>query len=85
MFIWCGLKSNNSCRNWNFRVRKQFQKYNVHESYQRSSDTLNLELPTEMAEIKVAKKKNYFCLEKIPVLATKLSRKVIFTFENIYC
>ena len=27
--IWCDLKSNNSCRNWNFRVRKQFQKYNV--------------------------------------------------------
>ena len=34
VFIWCDLKSNNSCRNWNFRVRKQFQKYNVQENYQ---------------------------------------------------
>ena len=34
VFIWCDFKSNNSCRNRNFRVRKQFQKYNVQESYQ---------------------------------------------------
>ena len=27
VFIWCDSKSTNACRNWNFRVRKQFQKY----------------------------------------------------------
>ena len=34
VFVWCDLKGNNSCRNWNFRVRNQFQKYNVQENYQ---------------------------------------------------
>ena len=34
VFVWCDLKGNNSCRNWNFRVRKQFQKYNAQENYQ---------------------------------------------------
>ena len=34
VFVWCDLKGKNSCRNWNFRVRKQFQKYNVQENYQ---------------------------------------------------
>ena len=34
VFVWCDLKGNNSCRNWNSRVRKQFQKYNVQENYQ---------------------------------------------------
>ena len=34
VFVWCDLKGNNSYRNWNLRVRKQFQKYNVKESNQ---------------------------------------------------
>ena len=34
VLVWCDLKGNNSCRNWNFRARKQFQKYNVQENYQ---------------------------------------------------
>ena len=27
VFIWCDFKSTNSCKNWNFRGRKQFHKY----------------------------------------------------------
>ena len=47
----------------------------------RSSDSLNLELPTEMAEIEVAKK-TIFPLERISGLALKLSPKVIFTLDK---
>ena len=34
VFKWCDLKSSNSCKNWNFKVKKQFQKYNAQDSYQ---------------------------------------------------
>ena len=34
VFVWCDLKGNNKYRNWNFRIRKQFQNYNVQENYQ---------------------------------------------------
>ena len=34
IFKWCVLKRTNACRNWNFRVRKQFHKYNCQENYQ---------------------------------------------------
>ena len=34
VIVWCDLKGNNSCRNWNLKARTQFQKYNVQEDYQ---------------------------------------------------
>ena len=34
VFVWCDLKGNDLCRNRNFKVRKQIQKYNVQENYE---------------------------------------------------
>ena len=36
IFNWChsDAKSSDSCRNWNYRVRMQFNKYNLQENYQ---------------------------------------------------
>ena len=34
VFKWRDLKSSNSCKNWNFKVKKQFQKYNAQDNYQ---------------------------------------------------
>ena len=41
------LKSSNFCKNWNFKIKKQFQKYNAQDSYQiaypvKSSSTCSL-------------------------------------------
>ena len=29
IFMWCNAKSNRSCRNWNFRVKEQFNAYEL--------------------------------------------------------
>ena len=34
IFNWCDVKSSNSCRNWNYRLRMQFNKYNLQGNYQ---------------------------------------------------